>query len=226
MKKLILTNLIALMTAVILMPKPAEARCPCHCDGCIDIYFWDCDCWDCDCWDCCCCGYWEFEWWLFPHWEWHPCCRRIIDIYYSPCGWYRYVYYDHPCHGCERVFVQNRWVYRQSIHLERRYTYNDRATDFARRRGLDTRYRSSTSPTVSNRQQPRESNDGLYRTGSSSSNDSRHRTKQSVSENRSNSDSRSYERSHRGKQSTAKASSDRVKSGTSSAKSGSRTRSK
>lgn len=128
MKRLLLTAMILLLGALI---TPAYAHCDC-CDD--DIHIWldiDWGFWD---WDCCCCC---DEVWYLPFWAWPDCCRRVVTIYYSPCGWYRYYYYDYPCWGCERVYVERRWVYRRAVRLERQYSHTDmiRELNTTRRRG-------------------------------------------------------------------------------------------
>ena len=139
----------AILTAFLLTASAGIARagcCCCHDDVWVHIDLNFRDTWDWD--DCCCCCY-DYPWWEYPYWDWPPCWRRIVKIYYSPCGWYRYEYYDYPCRGCEYVYVEGRWVYRRAIRLRHRYTYRDMLDDFVRRRGLErVVYRTRTTTTT------------------------------------------------------------------------------
>ena len=141
MRKILYATLI-LVLAVSFADK-ANAQCCCCWDNIrisfgLRIDIWDCD----DCFDCCCCE----EIIYLPYDYWPPCCRRIVRIYFSPCGWYRYVYYCYPCIGCERVYIGHRYYWRRAVRLPHRYTYTDMARELVRRRGLGevTTYRTTS----------------------------------------------------------------------------------
>ena len=222
--------LIGLALAIFFLANPVSADPCCCCGGIVFVGFDYWYPWDYDCYDCCC----EIDWWLLPYWEWPPCWRRIIRIYYSPDGWYRYEYYPYYCPGCVYTYVEGRWVYRRAVRLHRRYTYRDMGSDFVRRRGFGTtRYRTTSTSSSTYR-----TNRTTYRTSSS---DDWHRekpTSSSSSYNRSHSTSRyrtsSYTdrtREHNYSTSYSRRSSNRTssgshRSGSHSSKSGSRHRTK
>lgn len=52
--------------------------------------------------------------WFVRHWRY---------TYYSPCGWYRYRYYDYRYPGSTRVFVNGRYRYRYPEPRTTRYVY-------------------------------------------------------------------------------------------------------
>ena len=122
------------------------------------VYTSDCDCY---CYCYCYCYYWcdcpaFYEMWSAYYYVdfslWPPCLRRWVQIHYSPHGWYRYYYYDYPCYGCTRVYIDGLWRYRRSVRLDHRYTYRemipDRRRDGAyRERGNapSSTYRSKTT---------------------------------------------------------------------------------
>ncbi len=166
-----------LLAVVVLAVYPASADCCCCGDVWIhiDYDFWG---WD-DC--CCCCECWYVDWWELPYWLWPPCCRRIIRIYYSPCGWYRYIYYDYPCAGCTYVCVEGRWVWRRAVRLERKYSYSDMARDFVRRRGMGYVVRHKSSSTTERVYRSSSSHGETYRYKSSSSPEVKTLTKRSKS---------------------------------------------
>jgi len=62
-------------------------------------YFWDA----CDI--VCIYDFWE-------PWPWYR--HRWVRTYYNPYSHYRYVYYDYPHYGCERVYIHGRYRYRHA----------------------------------------------------------------------------------------------------------------
>lgn len=163
--------LIGLAIVIFAYAMPASADpCCCNCGTVVYVGF---DYWYP--WDFDQCGCWTENWWIVPYWQWRPSWRRIVRIYYSPDGWYRYEYYPYYCSGCRYTYVEGRWVYRRAVRLHRRYTYRDMGSDFIRRRGTGTtRYRTSSSARSSG-------SVSTYRTNrsytTSSGGDNWHRTK-------------------------------------------------
>lgn len=98
-----------------------------------DCYWGEPSPWD-PWWECPC--YWEVWAWCSgrPYWMWPWWCRRYVEIYYSPCGRYYYVYYDYYLPGCRRVYVDGRYRYRYAVELERPYSITER---IPRRSGLE-----------------------------------------------------------------------------------------
>ncbi len=134
MKHLILT-IVGLGILIALTSGTAEA------DWYFSAWYNDCDCswgspspWD-PWWECSC--YWDIWAWCatHPYWTWPWWCRRYIEIHYSPCGHYYYVYYDYYVPGCSRVLVDGRYRYRYSVNLGHRYSVTER---IPRQRGLES----------------------------------------------------------------------------------------
>ncbi|RKZ35223.1 hypothetical protein DRQ33_00190 [bacterium] len=200
-KKLSIAMVIMIGGILLLIPDVSNAN-PCNCYDSdiwihIDLDFWDP--WDfCD--DCCCCCCWEPYWWQRPYWEWPPCWRRIIRIYYgyNPhySGWCRYEYYSYPCPGCSYVYVEGRWVYRRTVRMSGSYSYNDIGRDFVRRRGLGstTTYRTTGSTGSSHsttRYRGSSSGESWRRTKSTTSSTSSYRTQDDTYRERNTSSARS-----------------------------------
>ncbi len=187
---------IAILTAMVaLIPSQVDAQCNCYPNG---IYFvMHLDFWGWDDYCDCCYGCQNYNYWDLPFEYWPICWRRIIRVYYSPCGWYRYVYHDYPCASCTRVYVENRWVYRRPIRLDHHYNYRDRANDFNRRRGLGNivRYRDSSPETRTREYTERSTREHnstpMYRTSRESNYDSDKKATYRTKSNNSSSTSRS-----------------------------------
>lgn len=209
MKKILLTSVISAVGALL---TPVYAQCGCHTS---DFHIWidvDWDFWE---WDCCHC--YCYDVWYRPFWAWPDCCRRIVTIYYSPCGWYRYYYYTYPCWECERVYIENRWVYRRAVRLERQYSHTDMIRDLTTRRrgsGVSRVYNNDDLRFDSNHSLTRTA-DGTYKSNPERSKYDAHRTSTAHS---------GYE-THSVRSSTRTTSDSRTQSGVSS-KSGSTRRSK
>lgn len=135
MKRLLLI-VIASAALLTMIPDTVEARW----NFGFGVYYDNCNCywgepspWDAW-WDCSC--YWDvWEWCaVHPYWMWPRWCRVYVQSYYSPCGRYYYVYYDHHVPRSRRVYVDGRYRYRYEVPLGSTYSITER---IPRRSGLE-----------------------------------------------------------------------------------------